>query len=496
MKSWIKRILLTDQKKIAEILIVFFIIGLIPILYLSGYVHATGDDYGYGYRAREVWSSSHSIWQTLKAAGNTVSAYWNGWQGTWFTIFLMALQPEVFWDNGYWIVPWIMLGITISTTSVLTHYIIREKMHLGRTTWICADILVLTAMIQYFPSTKSGIFWYNGCVHYIVPYGLAMLAVWACGKFIDTARKRYWILALICMIFLGGASYLAPLFVFIILFYLLIFGGRKKRHIFWLLIPAGAELCGLVVSYLAPGNQVRGGEEFGIHGVLIIQTILRCFSEGGVTVGEYVRTKPLILLFYLLIFFLAYEEFRKRESEIPFKAPFVVILLMYCLYCAMFAPGLYAGVEVSGGVPNMIYQVFLLSLLVIVLYLAGFVAGIRKAEFNMLRFRAGVLGIVTILCAFIYPLKGTLKDTTFYECYDYIASGQAQDYKKQMRERLEILRDKSVKEVELPAMNSNQGPLMHMEILEDPKGWTNMVVCEFFQKDRVVQVPRNEIDMP
>ena len=125
-----------------------FIIGLIPILYLSGYVHATGDDYGYGYRAREAWLSSRSVWETLKAAGNTVAAYWNGWQGTWFTIFLMALQPEVFWNNGYWIVPWIMLGITILTTSVLTHYILLEKMHLGRSTWICADILVLTAMIQ------------------------------------------------------------------------------------------------------------------------------------------------------------------------------------------------------------------------------------------------------------------------------------------------------------------------------------------------------------
>ena len=85
-----------------------------------------------------------------------------------------------------------------------------------------------------------------------------------------------------------------------------------------------------------------------------------------------------------------------------------------------------------------------------------------------------------------------MKDTTFYECYDYIASGQAQDYKKQMTERLEILRDQSVKEVELPAMNSDQGPLMHMEVLEDPEGWTNMVACQFFQKERVVQVPRKE----
>ena len=92
----------------------------------------------------------------------------------------------------------------------------------------------------------------------------------------------------------------------------------------------------------------------------------------------------------------------------------------------------------------------------------------------------------------MYLAKGTLKDTTFYKCYEYIASGQAEDYKDQMEERLAILRNQSLRSVELPAMNSDQGPLMHMEVLEDPEGWTNMVVCQFFQKDRVVQIPRKE----
>ena len=495
MKSWIKKILLTDQKKIAGILVVLFLIGLIPVLYLSGYVHATGDDYGYGYRAREVWLSSHSLWQVLKAAGDTVANYWNGWQGTWFTIFLMALQPEVFWDNGYWIVPWVMLGITIFTTSVLTHYIMRKKMHLSNATWLCADILVLTAMLQYFPSTKSGIFWYNGTVHYIVPYGLAMISVWACGKFTDTEKKRYWITALICMTFLGGASYLAPLFVLVVLFYLMVFVGGKKRQIFWLLIPVGAEISGLAVSYLAPGNQVRGGEEFGIHGTLILKTILACFSEGALTILDYVRTKPLIFLIFLMIGFFVYEEFRNNEHELQFKSPFIVIVMMYCLYCAMFAPGLYAGVELSGGVPNTIYQVFLLTFLMMVLYSAGALAEKQKEErkkFDKLRFRTGMCVCVFVLFGGMYLAKGTLKDTTFYKCYEYIASGQAEDYKDQMEERLAILRNQSLRSVELPAMNSDQGPLMHMEVLEDPEGWTNMVVCQFFQKDRVVQIPRKE----
>ena len=96
-----------------------------------------------------------------------------------------------------------------------------------------------------------------------------------------------------------------------------------------------------------------------------------------------------------------------------------------------------------------------------------------------------------LLCViWVFLHKGTLKDTTFYECYDFIATGQAADYKAQMDERLKLLLDPSLKEVELPAMNSEQGPFMHMEVLKDPDGWTNTVVAQFFGKDRVVEVPR------
>ena len=49
MKQTIKKISdsFIGSKKIEVCIIVFFCISLIPILYLSGYVHATGDDYGW-----------------------------------------------------------------------------------------------------------------------------------------------------------------------------------------------------------------------------------------------------------------------------------------------------------------------------------------------------------------------------------------------------------------------------------------------------------------
>ena len=78
----------------------------------------------------------------------------------------------------------------------------------------------------------------------------------------------------------------------------------------------------------------------------------------------------------------------------------------------------------------------------------------------------------------------------FYKCVIYIASGQAADYGKQMDERLNILLDDTVKDVKLPAMNQDQGPLMHMEVTKDVNGWTNQVVKDFYRKNSVIEIDR------
>lgn len=493
MKKWLKGIAECDHKAIVLWLFGIFILSLIPILYLSGYVHASGDDYGYGARTHAIWLESGSLFQTLKTAAHTSAEYYYGWQGTWFTIFLMALQPEVFSVNGYWIVPWLMLGINIFSTSVFTHYFLVTKLRLQKGTWGCVNILLLLSMIQFIPRKKSAIFWWNGTVHYIVPYALALLAVYAMFRFDDTGKKRFLILACISMFCLGGSSYLAPLFALIVLFYLLIFEGKKNRRLFWLLLPAAIEIAGLVVSFLSPGNKERGGEEFGFHLSLIAVTILKCFKEGVITIAGYVRDYPAVFFIFLVIAMLLLEAFMRVEKTVHFPMPLLFFGMMFCLYCAMFAPGIYAGVEVSGGVPNTIFQFFLLTFLADLVYGLGWLSSRWKEKAKTMSISKIRLTFLPFLCMgilLVFVQRGTLKTSTVYECCEYIVSGQADDYKAQMEERLALLLDPTLKEVELPEMNPEQGPLMHMEVMEDPDAWTNMVAEQFFQKDRVVQVKR------
>ena len=113
-------------KNMSILSLVLFIISLIPICCLSFVNRATGDDYGYGAFTRTAWMQTHSLTEVAKAIGVTISQYYDGWQGTWFSIGVFALQPEVFSDKAYVIVVFLMLFLWIGSTVLLFRKILKE----------------------------------------------------------------------------------------------------------------------------------------------------------------------------------------------------------------------------------------------------------------------------------------------------------------------------------------------------------------------------------
>ena len=85
-----------DRKYLTYLAGVVFLLSLLPILYLAGIDRASGDDWGYGLLTHRAWMETHSLYQVFQAAVLTVRNYYGSWQGTWFSIFLFTLQPEVF----------------------------------------------------------------------------------------------------------------------------------------------------------------------------------------------------------------------------------------------------------------------------------------------------------------------------------------------------------------------------------------------------------------
>ena len=115
-------------KTISWLSVVFFLVMLLPVLYLSFVNRASGDDYGYGTYTRAAWVATHSFIEVARAVWKTIVQYYYGWQGTWFSITLFTLQPEVFHKDAYVITAFLTLALWIGSTAHLFKYLLKDRL--------------------------------------------------------------------------------------------------------------------------------------------------------------------------------------------------------------------------------------------------------------------------------------------------------------------------------------------------------------------------------
>ena len=477
---------------------IVFVALLIPVLYLTFVNRASGDDYGYGVYTRAAWMGTHSLTEVGKAIWRTIKQYYFGWQGTWFSIALFTLQPEVFSDHAYVIVAPLMLAMWICSTFYLFWQILGRKLMMDKWNRLLITVMFLLISIQFVPSTKSSIFWYNGCAHYLIPFAMCQTATGWLMKYGESFKKTTLLEITLFMTLLGGANYQAALLVLIAAFYVGIAAWfqKKDKRIFLLSIPVMAELAGLIVSMKAPGNKMRAGEEFGFSVVKGMETIILSFAYGIRDLGTYAKERPLVFAGLFFLFLLLLLVFIKQKNTKTIEHPIWLILMLYCVYSAMQAPAIYAGVEVSRGVLNTNFQVFMLTASGILLIGAEKIAVMLKEKWGEMAERKVYVRMLLpgiFICMFLtLALRSNIKDSTSYVCLAYITSGQAADYKEQMNLQTELLEDDGVEDVVLPFINDVQGPLMHMPVTDNPDAWTNTVTGEFYGKNSVVAMERPE----
>ena len=102
--------------KVSVFLVLLFIASLIPIALISRYNYPCADDFGFSAYSHIAWQETHSIPSVLGGAVRTVVERWFGWQGTFSSIFVMALQPAIWGESFYCLVPWIMIGTMSAST--------------------------------------------------------------------------------------------------------------------------------------------------------------------------------------------------------------------------------------------------------------------------------------------------------------------------------------------------------------------------------------------
>ena len=425
---------------IAVILCGILILSLLPILYCSFFVRATGDDLAYSAALHRVMVHGGSLADALEAICRQVVQSWYGYQGTWSSIILFQLQPGIWGDAVYAITPWISLGMIAAGTWCFLREVLCRHGGFRPAYALSIFSILLFCSIQYIPKIRGGIFWYTSVAHYCIPYGVALLCVSSALTFLRTGRRRSLVGASIGCAYLGGAGYPPIVLAACLLFFLILTAlfspevlqtaAQKQRmqdratqparriekikRGLLLLIPFLLLMAGFIVSAIAPGNKVRGGEDFGFSVGRVLSTLRDAFADGLKAGPYYLLHGRMLPLCFLLIAILTWSEDEREKwtghtgadmtvhawsknflqtgieqhrtasmcgaagSKLLLKGTaegntvsetitsyrprrvLWIILSMFITLCMVRASRIYAAVGVSGGVPDTEYFTFLL----------------------------------------------------------------------------------------------------------------------------------------
>lgn len=514
----------TDSKKIGILTAILFAVSLIPIIYVGLHTYASGDDYWFSLYTYRAWIDTGSIWEALKESFKLVVQMYTKWQGTWFTLFLFTLSPNNFHENGYILTVFISLGLLIGSFAYLADYYLVKKLQFSRGAATIVICMVLYPVIQYMPRTTSGLFWFNGIMHYSVPFFLGVLAVIHTHKFVEEKKIKDYIVLLFSFTLLGGGSYLAPVSASVAVVLILICqmeikepDRRNKKVSFkydwrnlWVLLALVAELIGLAVSFLAPGNSVRGGEEFGFSVKWALECIYYSIDRGIYLGIDYFTENPMVLIIFIMIAVLFWNQlWRTNNKKYKFRFPLLFVIYMNGIYWAAYAPEIYSRSDVSGGVSNTYMQIFFIVTLANMLYVHGWLQGKikeywhKKAErtgqdfeiienssvFGKIKYKKYILMPVMMAgCMAFFIAANTTNITTTNEyCIEYVSSGKMEQYDEIRKEQHRILSDENIKDAVVPEIEVEY-PILHMPLAEDAEMSRNKDRALYYNKNSVKAV--------
>ena len=537
----------------AVISVALFVLTLIPIILIAPFGHATGDDLGYGAHVMQALRDGTGIAGALSNIAGEIVSKWYTWQGTWASIFLFCIEPSVFGERLYAIVPLLAVAMFCIGTGYFLYHFLTRVMRISRSAFVTIFSLLSILAIQYMPYMRGGIFWYTSVAHYLIPYCAAMVSAVFADRFLQSGQNKYLAGMCLLMAYLGGASYPAIVLSLELTLLLILYAaadGRMSRRCLLILLPLALMLAGFAVSAAAPGNKVRGGEGFGSRGaagivMVIVNSIKVCAVRGA---GYFLRARPLILLLPITLGFAAegYDAcgeaspavIASSAGSIPaagavpdqltpgvcgvkglprlrafLRHPVTVAVLCFLIAAGVYAPEVYSAVDVSGGVPDTEYFVTLVMLVVALSY-AG--CALRRRADRAARQHVAYAGSAArqqdayagsaarqhflnmsmffgalVLCAIFG--KHLIGGSVDYTCYTFWKSGQLSDYTRQMEEKLSILQNDDTGDVLVPEMNNEQGPFMCMAEIGDPDNFNNVSSAAFYGKRSVTAVPRQEL---
>ena len=493
---------MVNKKTFYIVMIVFFAVCVIPLIWIGRYNVMSADDFAYGVEVHARWIATGSLWESIIEASRVVIDRYFSWQGTYSSVFFMALNPLIFNDGLGFVAPIMFIGLYSLSTFYFIRCCFRRLGVEKREDYLWVTIISIVEIIVFVLSIESpveGFFWYNGATHYMFMHAFMLLFL---GTFItldiliEQDKKAVKVLGLllyfISAVIVGGGNYISSLQCMELCIVLMMLQILAKRISFWhvsgLLVLGTGFLC----SVFAPGNSVRQASSGGMG---VVEAILNSFLLAIKDIKDWIT--PIFIIGMLLLIPILYEL--TKIAKFKFKYPILVIGLEFCLYASLYAPCLYGVGNVdSGRMRNIIQASFYLYVIVGMFYVLGNMRNnIERVDKIWKQDLKAVLGItckykvqylwLAFVCMGIVLLF--TGDKNYYSSVSAVRSiviGEARDYYNQVMVRQDIIKSEDM-DIYLDPISVKPHVLYYSDYVpkNDVNNWINRTAANYFGKNSI-----------
>lgn len=495
-----------SMKRMAVYAGVLLVLSFIPLLLLGRYNVMCIDDYDYGRQVHDTWMATGSFVQSLQTAWKQNMEFYQNWQGTYISCFLMGLCPMNFNYEIAWVVPILMIGMFAVSTFVLGRHVLCKWLGADHASSCFVMFMLLFMFYQILEAPFEGMYWYNGATHYVLMESVWFFALTAISAGLWSQKKsKETVLcaaAAILAVIVGGGNLVTALQAEIVMALLVLYAAvTNRKKIAVTLIPFITGSIGFLVNVLAPGNVQRSELDTDV-GYSAVMSILLSFYHAVVFI---IRWTPAFVILIWLMLLPVLWMIAKRSNK-RFCHPVWVTVGAVCVLAAMFTPTLYAvGMVGLSRVDNIIQMVYYLCLFMVTTYWMGYFSHRESAKtldtaartgvgslpagdvFGLFLEKVGVkLTAACLLAALVIWVCTADKNTyTSISALRSLVNGEAQTFYEEAMERHALYTDDSIAEVEVKPFSAKPALFDVSDLSKDANNWLNLAVAQYYRKTSV-----------
>ena len=467
----------------------------LPLLILGHFDYPSADDWSLGKLTSQAVRNGEGIFGVLKQAVNSVLLWREKGEPRFSAAFLGTLQPGIWGEHFYRITPWLMIGSLLFSEVLLCTYLLKDEKWQNRK--IVLPVIVPSLLIQILcvPYPVETFYWYVGGINYTFAFGLSIILLYLFLRLKEGNMKKgktafFVISGGALAIIIGGNNYSASLSsacVFVSISLVLLF--RDKRALIRTMPITVLEVAGLILCLVAPGNQIRLNDEFGGTTTGPVYAIWMSLWRTCTNIYSWTSIKIIIMVILIAPFF--WKAMGRLKHS--FRYPVFFTAFTFGIYASQIVATMYVDGSTGGRrMADILYYGYHVWLLLNEGYWIGWIQRQRFTEKFSVLMRAKEWIKSRLVLWFSIGgiiLAGTLgltelKTLSTYRACVWLIKGYARDYAQAWEDRLEVLKDDSIKEVYFDPLPGYEELVFYADF-QQGENWVNKACAEYYDKEYV-----------